>query len=204
MIFIADYGMGNLGSIESMLWYLGHSARISAQADDVRTAERLILPGVGAFDTAVERLRRDGLQEAVAERVRSGTPTLAICLGMQLLGRKSEEGQQPGLGLLPCETVKFRFPAERTDLKVPHMGWASVTPQRRHPLWDGLESGARFYFVHSFHVRCDSADDVLATADHGGTFHASIGRDNLMATQFHPEKSHRFGLKLLDNFARWA
>ena len=205
MITIVDYQMGNVGSILNMLKHLGHAARISSQPDDIRGASKLILPGVGAFDTGMKNLAAQGLRSALDESVlEKKTPVLGICLGMQLLSRSSEEGLEPGLGWLDAQTVRFDFraAANGTDLKIPHMGWNLVRPCRADPLLAGLEHDARFYFVHSFHLVCRDRDDELARTKHGYEFASVVRRGHIQGTQFHPEKSHRFGMKLLGNFAR--
>ena len=203
MITIVDYKMGNVGSILNMLKHLGHAARISSRPEDIRTASKLILPGVGAFDTGMKQLAEQGLRPALDEAVlRNKTPVLGICLGMQLLSRSSEEGVEPGLGWIDAQTVRFHFDAHAPDLKVPHMGWNIVQPSRADPLLAGLEHGARFYFVHSYHLVCRAAEDELARTTHGYAFASVVRRGHIQGTQFHPEKSHRFGMKLLGNFAR--
>jgi imidazole glycerol-phosphate synthase subunit HisH len=197
---IVDYGMGNAGSILNMLKRVGMAARVSSSAAEIAESERLILPGVGAFDTGMQHLRKSGLidvlnRKALEERV----PTLGICLGMQLLMRSSHEGREPGLGWIPGATVAFPS-GGLGDLKVPHMGWNTVQVCRNDSLFRGLEQGARFYFVHSYHVVCDRDEDVLAWTTHGVRFASAVQQDNIVGTQFHPEKSHRFGMQLLKNF----
>ena len=203
MVHIVYYGMGNVGSIKNMLGRLGVESTITSDPAELETARRLILPGVGHFDRAMEQLESlqllDVLHEkALVERV----PVLGICLGMQLLTRSSEEGERPGLGWIEGETVRFRMTPEHAALRLPHMGWNTIQVSTPNPLVDGLAEGSRFYFVHTYHVRCDDASRVVATATYGQPFPCVIGRDNVMGTQFHPEKSHRFGLRLLENFVR--
>lgn len=201
MIAIVDYGMGNVGSIHNMLTRIGTESKITTDPKAIAGAAKIILPGVGQFDRAVESLERLGLTEALHQLVlRQGRLVLGICLGMQLLGRGSEEGVRPGLGWIAADTVRFRFEGEQARLKVPHMGWSEVVPSRPSALLRDLGTDPRFYFVHSYHVRCDQGEDVLATADYGFSFHAAVGRANILGTQFHPEKSHRFGLRVLKNF----
>lgn len=199
MITIVDYGMGNLGAVQNMLRYIGAQARVSGDPDVVAQASRILLPGVGAFDAAMQRIRASGLlpvleRKALMERV----PTLGICLGMQLLTRGSEEGNEPGLGWIAADTRRF---PDRPGLKVPHMGWNLVHGFRAHPLTADLPPEPRFYFVHSYCVQVDDEAHRLLQAHHGIDFDAAIGRDNIVGAQFHPEKSHRFGMKLLANFA---
>lgn len=205
MIVIIDYGMGNLGSVANMLRRLGVAARISGDPAVVAEADRLILPGVGAFDQGMRNLHASGLVEVLQERVfERGVPLLGICLGMQLLTRSSEEGSLSGLGLFEADTIRFHLPDPlpgiRQVLKVPHMGWKQVTVRKRDPLFVGLETGARFYFVHSYHVVCAPAD-AAAVAEHGYEFVSAIQKGHIAGVQFHPEKSHRYGMVLLRNFA---
>jgi imidazole glycerol-phosphate synthase subunit HisH len=203
-VTIIDYGMGNLGSIANMLKQLGVQAMVSADPAQIEQADRLILAGVGAFDAGMQRLKDMGLIPSLEHKVLDDeTPFLGICLGMQLLTRCSEEGQLPGLGWIEAETVKFRFEAQATKLRVPHMGWNEIEPRTEHPLLANLGAEPRFYFVHSYYARCFDANDVLATTEYGLPFHSIIGRGNVLGTQFHPEKSHHYGKKILENFVGW-
>ncbi len=200
MITIVDYGMGNLGSIRNMLKKIGVESEITADARAIGAAEKLILPGVGAFDAGMESLERSGLIPALNERVlHARVPTLGICLGMQLMAHSSDEGQRKGLGWVDAKSSRFR-PADAV-LKVPHMGWNRVLPVRTSPLTDGLPDEPRFYFVHSFYVHCANESDVLLTTSYGDVFHAAFQHGNVAGVQFHPEKSHKFGMRLLSNFA---
>ncbi len=203
MIVIVDYGMGNIGSILNMLKKIGHKAVISSDPGAILDAEKLILPGVGSFDTGMRHLHDSKLLDALNEKALNlKTPILGICLGMQLLTEGSEEGDLPGLGWIPGETIKFRFEGDNAKLKVPHMGWNGVTPASRETLFYNLEDPeTRFYFVHSYRVVCRNPEDALATTRYGVEFHSSVQRGNIMGTQFHPEKSHKFGMQLLRNFA---
>lgn len=201
MIVIVDCQIGNVGSILNMLRKAGAAAVISSSADDIAAADKLILPGVGAFDNGMAKLRSSGLVPLLREKVMDqGTPILGICLGMQLFTTGSEEGVLPGLGWLAARTVRFRADANR-QLKVPHMGWNAVRPRDRDSLFWQLDSEAGFYFVHAYHVICERDCDVLATSHHGYEFVSSVQCGNIFGTQFHPEKSHRYGLQLLTNFA---
>lgn len=205
MIVVVDYGMGNLGSILNMLKKIGAEARVSSDPQEIESADKLILPGVGAFDAGMKRLQELGLIGVLDDKVLNGkTPTLGVCLGMQLLTQQSEEGNLLGLGWIDGETIRFRFDPKQTHLKIPHMGWNTVTIHREGELFRGLEHEARFYFVHSYHVVCNQQEDVLATTHHGYDFVSAIQRDNIMGTQFHPEKSHRYGMKLYRNFVELA
>jgi len=198
VIAIVDYGMGNLASIANMLKRIGAPARITSDPADLDAAARLILPGVGAFDTGMRSLRERGLVPILERRVRQDrVPTLGICLGMQLLARSSEEGSEKGLGWIDAEVVRFRGPG----IKVPHMGWNVVRPTGKGALLEGLGDAPRFYFVHAYHLRVERPEEVLGETVHGAPFPSVVGSGNLLGVQFHPEKSHRFGLGLLRNFA---
>jgi glutamine amidotransferase len=205
MIAIIDYGMGNPASIKNMLGRLGHRAEMTRTPADADGADRIILPGVGAFDEGMTRLGELGWTYCLrAEASGGGRPLLGICLGMQLLFPSSEEGRLPGLGLVDGAVVKFRFGSEITpSSRIPHMGWRSISSVGTAPeLFAGLEQEARFYFVHSYHCRCDRPEQIAASADYGFRFTCAVRRDRLFGVQFHPEKSHRYGMRLLDNFAR--
>lgn len=203
MIAVIEFGMGNIGSIVNMLYRIGVDAEIARDPATVRQADRLILPGVGAFDHGMTRLEASGLLPAVNEAVFTHRkPVLGICLGMQLMTRRSDEGQRPGLGWVAADTR--RFDPVRTiqcGLKVPHMGWNVIRPAPGSRLFAGWEGEARFYFVHSFHAVCDRPGLVSATARHGYDITAAFEQDHLFGVQFHPEKSHRFGMRLLERFA---
>lgn len=202
MIVIVDYGMGNAGSIGNMLLRLGMESRISSDPADVLAATRIILPGIGSFDRAMENLERLELIPALDKRVlEDEVPFLGICLGMQLLTQGSDEGQRPGLGWIEGRTLRFGFDGN-TDLRVPHMGWNRIDVHRSSPILDDRYEQSRYYFVHSFHVQCRHDANVLATTRYGVEFHSAVIRGNVMGTQFHPEKSHKFGLRLLANFSR--
>ncbi len=206
MIVIVDYGMGNLGSIANMLKKVGaRDIKISSSSTDIEQADKLILPGVGAFDTGMQRLRETGLIALLNEKVINGhTPTLGVCLGMQLMTKISEEGELPGLGWIDAETIRFRFDPKQNGLKIPHMGWNTVNISRQGTLFEGMYSDARFYFVHSFHVVAHSSEDVLATTEYGYEFASAVQQGHIMAAQFHPEKSHKFGMKLYRNFVEYS
>lgn len=200
MIAIIDYGMGNLRSVQKALEAVGHRAEVTCDPDRVRQADKAILPGVGAFADAASELRRTGLGDAFADAVKAGKPCLGVCLGLQLLFDHSEEdGLHEGLGLLPGRVVRF---ASAEGLKIPHMGWNSLIFRRGVPLLEGLESGTSVYFVHSYHAAPANPDDVIAEADYPSPFAAIVGRGNLIACQFHPEKSQGAGLAMYANFAR--
>lgn len=205
MIVIVDYGMGNLGSIHNMFHRLGLDSTVTGDPAGIARADKLILPGVGAFDVGMRNLRERGLIPLLETKVRRDrTPVLGICLGMQLLSLRSEEGQLPGLGWIEAETVRFRFENQVAPLKVPHMGWNHVRPRKDLPLFDRMYEQPRFYFVHSYHVHCRNPEDVWLSSQYGFEFTAAVQRDNVVGVQFHPEKSHKFGMRLLENFARSA
>lgn len=198
-IVIVDYGAGNIGSVINMIKRVGGVATASGDLDELSAADKLILPGIGSFDNAVKKLDALGLVDLLRERASAGVPLLGICLGMQLLGDESEEGKLPGLGLIPGKVRKLTF-GDELGLKVPHMGWNQVVERKPHPLTVGLEPDSRFYFVHSYHFNCADPDDELLVTKYVGEFTSGIQRENVMGVQFHPEKSHRFGVQLFQNF----
>lgn len=202
MITIVDYGVGNVAALVNMYDDLGFESQVTREKDEIAAADKLILPGVGAFDTAMRTLRFHGLvaplEHAVLQR---GVPILGICLGMQLLARRSEEGTEPGLGWIPADVIRID-PRGRADLKVPHIGWAVVRPLKPSPLFAfPAREAERFYFVHSYHVCCDDPADRAAIIEYGSEICCSVARENISGVQFHPEKSHRFGKRLLRDFA---
>jgi glutamine amidotransferase len=198
---IIDYGVGNLGAIPNMLDRLGEATAITSDPDVIQSADRLILPGVGAFGAGMASLRERGLLAVLLTQIRERRiPTLGLCLGMQLLFEDSEEADTPGLAILEGHVVRFRGTGADRELPVPHMGWRELRIARNIPLLQGLGDDARFYFAHSYHVEPDHEDVVVATADYRYEFAAVIQHENITGAQFHPEKSHRFGLQLLANF----
>ena len=200
MITIVDYGLGNLGSIRNMLKKIGHPSQITSDPGLIERAEKLLLPGVGSFDAGMQNLARGDLIPLLNHRVLdAAVPVLGICLGMQLMTHSSEEGALSGLGWIDAHTV--RFDSSGPELKVPHMGWNLVRRTRTDPLTDSLPSDPRFYFVHSYRVRCGRDADVTLVTNYGSEFHSGFRRANIWGVQFHPEKSHRFGMQLLRNFA---
>ncbi len=204
-ITVVDYGVGNLASICNMLKKLGVEFSLGATSADIATAEKLILPGVGAFDHAIGALRSTGLFEALDSRVRHDrVPVFGICLGMQLLTGRSEEGKEAGFGWLDAETKKLVVSGSASKLKVPHMGWNEIRVTQDVPLLEGLGEGARFYFVHSYCVKAKREQDVVADTLYGEVFHSVVACDNVFGAQFHPEKSHKYGMRLLGNFAQYC
>lgn len=202
MIHIVHYGLGNVGSIRNMFNRLGFEAELVEDAAGIRDARKLVLGGVGSFDAGMKALRSRGLEDALNEKVLGDkVPVLGLCLGMQLFTRGSEEGTEPGLGWIDAETVRMRLPAEHSDLRLPHMGWNSIEVRKETPLLADLPEEKRFYFVHTFHVSCNDPETTAATAVYGREFTCAVARENIYGTQFHPEKSHRFGMKILSNFA---
>ena len=201
MISIVDYGCGNLGSISNMLRKVGSPSQVVSTADEILSASKLILPGVGHFDHGMAHLNAHGLVPALEQRVLGDkVPILGICLGMQLLLGSSEEGTLPGLGWVPGRVVRFQVP-DSTRLRIPHMGWSEVEAITGATLFAGFDSTPRFYFVHSYHAADVPAASVAAWAYYGERFVCALQHDNIHATQFHPEKSHRYGLHLLRQFA---
>ncbi len=200
MITILHYGMGNLGSILNMFKRIGVAAEVCERPEELAKASKLLLPGVGAFDAAMQRINGiAGFREALDHKVLiEKVPILGICLGMQLLTLGSEEGRLPGLGYIPGQTL--RFPTSQ-DLKVPHMGWNLIQQVKTNPLTANLPEEPRFYFVHSYYVKVHDPAHRAATAHYGLDFDAVIQKDHIFGAQFHPEKSHRFGMQLLKNFA---
>lgn len=202
MITIVDYGTSNLGSMSNMLRKIGHPSRIASSPDALEDASKIIIPGVGSFDAGMRKLQESGMIPALNRKVmEQRVPTLGVCLGMQLMARRSEEGELPGLGWLPAEAVRFDQIAQ-PDLRVPHMGWNEVSAAKDSPLIADMSEETRFYFAHSYFVQLDDPGDLLLEARYGSSgFAAAVARDNILAGQFHPEKSHRFGMWLLKNFA---
>jgi glutamine amidotransferase len=201
MLTIVDYGVGNLASIKNMLKKTGNDALISSDPDIVSQADKLILPGVGAFDTCAEKLRQSGLIDILNKKaLEQNTPVLGVCVGMQLLMEGSEEGSLPGLGWIKGRVIKFRQEKLPPGWKIPHMGWTDIVTTRPSPLFEGMYAEPRFYFVHSYHPDPANKEDVLVEADYGYTFAAGLEHGNITGVQFHPEKSHKFGLRLLSNF----
>ena len=202
MIVIIDYKTANLGSIINIFKRIGSPARVAEFPGELAGATRLVLPGIGHFDTCARNLRQSGFADALQEPVlQRGIPLLGICVGGQLLTSGSEEGNEPGLGWIDAQTVRFPNRPD-PDYRVPHMGWNLVTRQQEHPLFSNFEEVPRFYFVHSYYMVCNQVASVLAKTEHGLPFASAIVKDNVVGVQFHPEKSHKFGKQLLTNFAK--
>lgn len=202
MIAVLDYGVGNVGSVLNMLKRLNVPARLASNPEDIEQAQKLILPGVGHFDRAMESLRASPALAALERKVLvEKTPILGICLGMQILMQGSEEGSLPGLGWVRGHVRRFQLESD-SPLKIPNMGWARVRRSTPSPLTEWDDDETQFYFVHAFYARVENEADSLLKASHGIEFDAGIRHENIYGVQFHPEKSHRFGMRLLDNFAR--
>jgi len=202
MIVILDYGMGNTGSILNMIRRIGGQALIASDEAAIMSASAIILPGVGSFDNGMQKLHSCGILVHLEQRVlQEKVPFLGICLGMQLLFEKSQEGAMGGLGWIAGEVKRFDFSGlEKKELKVPQMGWNLVKPAHYETLFKGLEKEARFYFVHSYHAVCSSQENALGVSEYGYPFVSAVQKENIFGVQFHPEKSHRFGMTLFKNF----
>lgn len=202
MITIIDYGLGNVLAFSNVYKRLNIPAAVGKSASDLQGATKLILPGVGAFDHAMELLQQSGLRETLDELVLSrAVPVLGVCVGMQILAATSEEGQLRGLGWIDGDIRKFDVASFRHRPRLPHMGWNDVNPVGPSALFAGLESDARFYFLHSYYFHCARSENVLAQAEYGTTFSCAVHSNNIFGVQFHPEKSHHYGTRLLKNFA---
>lgn len=202
MITIVNYGMGNLGSVQNMFKRIGVESNITSDTNEIAAASKILLPGVGAFDAAMNRINEGGFREildrkALVEKV----PILGICLGMQLLTHSSEEGKEKGLGWIPAKTLAFKF-SEEQKLKIPHMGWNIAQPAKKSLLTENFEAESRFYFVHSYYVKVENEQDSLLKTNYGLTFDSGVERGNIFGAQFHPEKSHKFGMRFLESFAK--
>lgn len=204
MITIVDYGAGNIKSIVNMLRNLGIKAESSSDPTRIADAQRLILPGVGHFDFGMGELESRGIVPALNQAVlQKSAPILGICLGVQLMTRSSEEGQRPGLGWVDGRTVRFDRARLDSHLRVPHMGWSETWVERPSALSVAISDDARFYYVHSYHLVCEDASQSILAASHGYPFTAAIQKANILGVQFHPEKSHRYGMQVLKAFSTW-
>lgn len=207
-IVVVDYGMGNLRSVAQALRAVAPEAnvKISGEVADIEHADRIVLPGQGAMRDCMASLRESGVEDALLRAART-RPMMGVCVGEQMLFDVSEEGNTPGLGLLPGKVVRFQLDGklqpDGSRFKVPQMGWNRVKQSRAHPLWDGIDDDAYFYFVHSYYAKPDDAQDAIGATDFGGAFCCAVARDNIVATQFHPEKSAEAGLRLYRNFVHW-
>ena len=203
MITIIDYGLGNLASIKNMIKKVGGRSIITSDPEMILKAEKLILPGVGAFGRGMENLHKKGLIEPLNQKVLvEKVPVLGICLGLQLMTAKSEEAEIPGLGWIDGETVKFDASQMPSSLKIPHMGWADIKLKKESKLFEGMEQPSRFYHVHSYHLRIHQPADELASAKYGYDFTTAVEHGNILGAQFHAEKSHKFGMALMKNYLK--
>lgn len=202
MIAIVDYGMGNLHSVLRRVEKLGYRAVLTSSPDEVAQAEKIILPGVGAFGSGIQRLRDSGMFEVLNDRaLKNKTPIMGICLGMQMMARWGEEGDQVGFGWINADCVRFRFEDNQGGyLRTPHMGWNTIEKQKDDPLLQEVPEGSRFYFIHSYYIKANDPTEVVATTDYGVKFASIIRRGNIFGTQFHPEKSHQAGAKIIEAF----
>jgi len=201
MITIINYGLGNLGSVQNMLKRVGVSCMITSDVNEIMRAEKLLLPGVGAFDTAITKIEELDLRDAIIEKVNvQKTPIMGICLGMQLLMDGSEEGVLPGLGLIKGKACHFRNYVDKS-YKIPHMGWNDVTILNDSELTEGFGHEIRFYFVHSYFVKTEKRQESMMECHYGIDFDAAVHKDNIYGSQFHPEKSHKYGMRFLQNFS---
>ncbi|MDB9964262.1 imidazole glycerol phosphate synthase subunit HisH [Vicingaceae bacterium] len=201
MITIIDYGAGNIKSIQNMLKKIGVPSKLTSSAKEVIKAEKLILPGVGHFDYGIRQLRQSGLMECLEKRVlEDKAPILGICLGAQMLGNGSEEGSEKGLGWIDMDIVHFDTNRIHKTHKVPNMGWNYINPAKDSALLSRLDQQARFYFVHTYHMHPKRELDVLAYSNYGYEYASAVSKDNIYGVQFHPEKSHKYGMQLLRNF----
>ena len=202
MIYIVDYGMGNLGSVFNMFKKIGVASKITSNLEEIKDAQKILLPGVGAFDNAMKRLNDSGIRAVLDTKVlQDKIPVLGICLGMQLLTNGSEEGKESGLGWINANAKRFRFSKEE-KLKVPHMGWNLVAKSTESKLTEHFAEEPRFYFVHSYYVEVENQKNSILKTNFGLEFDSAIQNDNIYGAQFHPEKSHKFGMKLFENFAK--
>ena len=204
MIGIISYGSGNINAIATIYKKLNIEFEIISKPEDLDNAERLILPGVGAFDATMRQLIDSGFKEKLEELVIiKKRPILGICVGLQVMGNGSEEGNLNGLGWIPGRVKRFNIDKINQVPKLPHMGWNTVSDSRKHPLFDGVDSDFGFYFIHSYYFECDYEENILSTSEYGGEFCSSTHKNNIFGIQFHPEKSHGNGVQLLKNYAKF-
>jgi glutamine amidotransferase len=202
MITLIDYGVGNIFAFQNVYKRLDIPTKIARSTEDLLDVQKLILPGVGSFDYAMIRLNNSGMREKLDQLVLvQKIPVIGICVGMQMMGNRSDEGSEEGLKWIDGDILKFDEKLIQQRTKLPHMGWNDVTPVTNHPLFSGLEKEAIFYFLHSFFFKCNNPNDSIAISDYGVSFSSAVCKDNIYGIQFHPEKSHQYGEKLLHNFA---
>ncbi|EMO94824.1 imidazole glycerol phosphate synthase subunit HisH [Leptospira interrogans] len=202
MIGILDYGVGNLKAFSNVLKELNFHHQVVKTAEDLKACEKIIMPGVGSFDSVMDKLAESGIQNVLTDLVIiKKIPVLGVCVGMQILASSSEEGSKSGLGWIRGRVKKFNFDRSNSVLTIPQIGWNEVSSTRENTLLENLEKNPRFYFLHSYYMECEDKKDVIAMADYGGDFACAVNRENIYGTQFHPEKSHHNGVTLIRNFA---
>ena len=202
MITLIDYGVGNIFAFQNVYKRLDIPTKIAKSTEDLLDAQKLILPGVGSFDYAMNRLNDSGMREKLDELVLDKKiPVIGICVGMQMMGNRSDEGTEEGLKWIDGDILKFDEKLIQHRTKLPHMGWNDVVPINNHPLFNGLERDAIFYFLHSFYFKCKNPSETIATSEYGIPFSSAVNKDHIFGIQFHPEKSHHYGERLLHNFA---
>lgn len=203
MIYIIDYGLGNLGAFYNIYKRLNIETKFARKAEDLIDVDKIILPGVGAFDHAMNLLNNSGMREKLDELVLiNKIPVIGICVGMQILGKSSDEGTESGLGWVNGVVKKFDINKIEYHTKLPHMGWNNINLEKKDPLFDNLDSNSLFYFLHSYYFECYDKNDILASSAYGVNFSCAIRKNNIYGVQFHPEKSHLYGIELLNNFAK--
>ena len=203
MIAIIDYGLGNVRAFANLYTKSNIPFVIAKDTSDLENAQKIILPGVGSFDYAMQLLEASGMQETLSDMVLNhNVPVLGVCVGMQMLANSSDEGDLSGLGWIPGQVKKFESSSVNEEINIPHMGWNNINPVITSGLMEGLDSNSRFYFLHSYYFNCENEDSLLATTHYGNEFACAVHRNNVYGVQFHPEKSHRWGAKILENFAR--
>lgn len=202
MIGLIDYGVGNIRAFANIFKQLDVPHKICKSVSDLSDCDKVVLPGVGAFDHAMEKLQMSGMREKLDDMVlNQKVPVVGICVGMQMLAKRSDEGVSAGLGWIDGEVKKFDVSKIKFKTHLPHMGWNDIHPTKQNPLMLGLENNAKFYFLHSYYFYCNREDDTIATADYGINYSCAVNKDNIYGVQFHPEKSHQYGIRLLKNFA---